>query len=233
MSGGEAGSLNTPVYDLFISYYRRDMRMKIGRCTVDLIALFKAELERHQRPKALKCPGRFRVCTDIDDFELGETFDAVMSARIRQSRKFMLVCSPNCAASPFVRQEVRLFGRLKAGEKPLAATFRNNRRWLVGAAIVAAVVIGGLVVGLSGNLGFHVAVELPAPRTLVAPAGTGFAVDGRTPIVFRDRAAYLWESIGRGVAPAVAALPVDALYAVHRSPAACSSRTSTRSSFST
>jgi hypothetical protein len=281
MSAGEPGGLDAPVYDLFISYYRRDMRVKFGRRTVDLVGLLKTELERHRRPNALKGPARFKVCTDIDDFELGGTFDAIMSDRIVQSRKFMLVCSPHCAASPFVRQEVSLFGRLKAGEKPLAATFRKKpgeafpgfvsdrdvaadldqpegttlrewrkalrreshkvvawvwgispslvfdrfqaqrraaRRWLAGAAIASLVVIGGLVIGLGGNIGFHLAVDLPAPRTLVAPAGTGFAADGRTPIVFRDRAAYLWESIGRGAAPAEVALPVSALHAVQEKP---------------
>jgi hypothetical protein len=38
----------------------------------------------------------------------------------------MLICSPHRAASPFVRQEVRLFGQLQAGEKPLAGTFRQR-----------------------------------------------------------------------------------------------------------
>jgi hypothetical protein len=59
MSAGEACDLDTPEYDLFISYYRRDMRMKIGRRTVDLVSILKAELERHRRPKALKGPSRF------------------------------------------------------------------------------------------------------------------------------------------------------------------------------
>lgn len=102
------------------------MWVKIGRRNVDLVALLKAELERHQRPKALKRPGRFKVCTDIDDFELCDTFDALMSARIFQSGKFMLVCSPHCAASPFVGQEMSLFGRLKAGEKPLVTSSKRS-----------------------------------------------------------------------------------------------------------
>lgn len=279
MSEDEVGSLPRPIYDLFISYYRRDMRVKIGRRTVDLVALFKTELERHKRPKDLKGSGRFRVCTDLDDFELGETFNTVLSSRIRQSRKFMLVCSPHCASSPFVRQEVNLYAELKRGEKPLAATFRHRpgnafpgfisdnevaadldqpdgttlkewrkalrreshkvvgwvwgmapslvfdrfqaqrrtfRRWIAGAAVGTSVLVGALVIWLGGNLGFHVALELPPPRHLVAPAGTAFAADGRTPIVFRDRTAYLWKSTG--LAPTDVALPIDALYAVQQKP---------------
>jgi hypothetical protein len=103
---------------------------------------------------------------------------------------------------------------------------------LVGAAIAASVAIGGPVVILGRNLGYHMAVELPAPRTLVAPAGTGFAVDGRTPIVFRDRVAYVWESVGRGAAP-VEAVRSTRSTRCSRSPAACSLPTLTRSPFST
>jgi len=113
-------------YDLFISYHRRDMKIKIGRRKVDIIALFKTELERHLRPKSVVGPRWFKVCTDIDDFELGDTFDAIMSARISQSRKFLLVCSPHCAESPFVKQEVKLFLALKPDEKPLVAVFRQS-----------------------------------------------------------------------------------------------------------
>ena len=85
---------------------------------MDVVALFKTELERHRRPTALAGPSRFKVWTDVDDFELEATFDAVMTARISQSRRFLLVCSPHCAESPYVRQEVSLFRNLKAREKP-------------------------------------------------------------------------------------------------------------------
>ena len=129
-------------YDLFISYYRRDMRIELGRRKVDLVALFKTELERHLRPKSLMGAKWFRVCTDLEDFELGDTFDAVMSARISQSRKFLLVSSPHCAASPFVKQEVSLFLALKPGQRPLVAIFREGAGaafpGLVSDAIVAA-----------------------------------------------------------------------------------------------
>jgi hypothetical protein len=43
-------------YDLFISYVRRDARLKVGRRTVDLVALFKQELENYARPKTLDGP---------------------------------------------------------------------------------------------------------------------------------------------------------------------------------
>jgi TIR domain-containing protein len=268
-------------YDLFISHYRRDMRIEIGRRKVDIVAIFKTELERHLRPKSLVGPRRFKVCTDVDGFELGDTFDAVMSARISRSRKFLLVCSPHCAESPFVKQEVNLFLALKPGEKPLVAVFRRSagaafpglvsdtvvaadldqpaattlaewqkglrreshkvvawvwgiqpsavfdrfqaqqrgyrNRLLAAAAAIAAGVVA-LVLYLGGDLGLHRASELAPPRKLVAPAGTGFAVDGKTPIVFRDGAAYLWDTSRPDNAPAEIALPVDALYAVQQAP---------------
>src|SRR5437868_11907027 len=102
-----------PTFDLFISYVRSDARAKIGRRSVDLIDLFKRELESHIRPKDLVGPTRFVACTDIDDFELGGTFDEVMSDRIACSTRFLLVCSPNVWASGYVQREIELFRQLK------------------------------------------------------------------------------------------------------------------------
>ena len=268
-------------YDLFISYYRRDTRIEIGRRKVDLVALFKTELERHLRPKSLAGPKWFRVCTDLDDFELGDTFNAVMSARISRSRKFLLVSSPRCAESPFVKQEVNLFLTLKPGERPLLAVFRQSagaafpdlvsdtvvaadldqsdattlaewrkglrreshkvvawvwgmqpsavfdrfqaqqravRNRLLGAAAAITAVFVALVIYLGGDLGLHPSSELAPPHKLVAPAGTGYANDGETAIVFRDRTAYLWRTNHPNNTPAEVTLPLDALYAVQQKP---------------
>jgi hypothetical protein len=53
MSTGGKVNPEATDYDLFISYYRRDARVSIGRRSVDVVALFKTELERHRRPKTL------------------------------------------------------------------------------------------------------------------------------------------------------------------------------------
>src|SRR4051794_28383583 len=106
-------SSERPAYDLFISYVRRDVRLKIGRRNVDLVDLLKGDLESHLRPKGLDGPSRFVVCTDLDDFELGTTFDEVMSDRIKRSTRFLLVCSPNVPNSEYVLREIELFRQLK------------------------------------------------------------------------------------------------------------------------
>ncbi|MGR9270760.1 toll/interleukin-1 receptor domain-containing protein (plasmid) [Rhizobium leguminosarum] len=268
-------------YDLFISYHRRDLLADVGRRKIDLLAMFKRELETHRRPSSLPGPSRFRVCTDVDDFELGETFDKVMGDRIRCSRKFLLICSANAASSPYVQQELALFKRLKPGENPLVAIFGQNvatafpglvsdqivlvnlnqpdntlkrqwhntlrreshkvvawvwgmspaavfdrfeahrraiRRWIASTAATTFACVGALVVALAGSFGFHRYKELPAPANLVAPAGTGYARDGSTPVVFRDRIAYQWATNADPSLPIGIKLPVDALYAVQDRP---------------
>jgi hypothetical protein len=110
-----------PTFDLFISYVRSDARAKVGRRSVDLIDLFKRELENHIRPKDLVGPTKFVACTDIDDFELGGTFDEVMSDRIACSARFLLVCSPNVWASRYVQREIELFRQLKPDQLAIAA----------------------------------------------------------------------------------------------------------------
>ncbi|WP_262047303.1 toll/interleukin-1 receptor domain-containing protein [Bradyrhizobium sp. Bra78] len=113
--------MEKPHFDLFISYVRSDARVKIGRRTFDMVELFKRELEDHVRPKGLPGPTNFVVCTDIDDFELGGTFDQVMRDRIGHSTAFLLVCSPQVRASKYVMREIELFQLLKPAQPPLAA----------------------------------------------------------------------------------------------------------------
>lgn len=108
-------------FDLFVSYVRSDARVKFGHRTVDLVDLFKRELESHVRPKNIVGPSKFVVCTDIDDFELGGTFDAVMSERILRSSRFLLVCSPNVRASRYVQREIELFRQLKPSQQAIPA----------------------------------------------------------------------------------------------------------------
>lgn len=120
--------MEKPTFDLFISYVRSDARVKLGRRTFDIVELFKRELEDHLRPKDLTGPANFVVCTDIDDFELGGTFDQVMSDRIAHSTGFLLICSPRVRASKYVMRELELFHLLKPGRSPLAAV-RGANPW--------------------------------------------------------------------------------------------------------
>jgi hypothetical protein len=118
--------MEKPNFDLFISYVRSDARIKLGRRIFDIVELFKRELEDHVRPKNLSGPANFVVCTDIDDFELGGTFDQVMSDRITHSTGFLLICSPQVRASKYVVRELELFQLLKPGRSPLAAVCGAN-----------------------------------------------------------------------------------------------------------
>lgn len=269
-----------PGFDLFISYFRRDSRQKFGDSTVDLVDLFKRELEAHRVTREDGRTSRFRVCTDTEDFTLGETFDAVMRERIGSSRAFLLVCSPGIVSSPYVRREIDIFRDLFPNRRPLAALLggkpheifpeffsaeeviadlvpaigatrtemravlrreshklvaqalnqpvsqvfdrfvaqqRTVRRRIAGAGIIATLTAAGLVIGLAGNIGYHRSLELPTPHPLVSPAGVGYADDGSSPVVIRDRIAYTWNA-GAESKPAETPLAIDGLYAVAAGP---------------
>jgi hypothetical protein len=111
-----------PDFDLFISYVRKDVRRRVGRRTIDIVALLKLELERHRRPPEI--PGkdrRFRVCTDIDDFALEGTFDEILRDRIGRSRCFLLVATPNVRTSKYVPRELQILEELQPPIAKLAA----------------------------------------------------------------------------------------------------------------
>jgi hypothetical protein len=111
-----------PRFDLFISYARRDVRRRVGRGTIDVVALLKSELERHKRPKELPGAERhFRVCTDLDDFALDGSFDTVMHDRISRSECILLVASPNVAGSRYVQRELEILRRMNPRPLPIAA----------------------------------------------------------------------------------------------------------------
>jgi hypothetical protein len=96
-------------YDLFISYSRRDVVRPVGFRPFDVVAELKRCLEEHRHaPEYRGRSRRFRVCTDLDDFEIDGTFDSVMQSRIASSRALLLVCTPSVATSPHVRHELAI-----------------------------------------------------------------------------------------------------------------------------
>src|SRR5271165_1246027 len=109
-------------FDLFISYVRRDVRHVVGGRSFDIVVELKRELEKHRRPSGVSGhQRRFRVCTDVDDFNLDGTFDSVMRERISRSRAFLLVSSPGVPESPHVRHELVIERSLSGRPKPQAA----------------------------------------------------------------------------------------------------------------
>lgn len=106
-------------YDLFISYARADCFRTVDGKVVDLVQELKRRLELHVHPDERR--RRFRVCSDIDDFELDGTVSEAIRSKIGRSRNLLLVCSTSAPASQYVGEEISAFLATASAAEPLAA----------------------------------------------------------------------------------------------------------------
>ena len=94
---------------------------------------------------------------------------------------------------------------------------RRARRQIVAAAagVIALAVV--LVIALAGDYGIHRTRVLPLAGSLVAPAGVGFAADGSTPVVVKDKRLLTWSN-GQDQPPVEQLLPFNVLRAAAAAP---------------
>jgi hypothetical protein len=94
---------------------------------------------------------------------------------------------------------------------------RKIRRRISLSAVAVGLGVTALTIGLSGQTGYHRSLELPVSQQIVAPAGVGFSNDGQTPILSRERQAFIWNR-GLREQPEVIDLPFAALRAAAAGP---------------
>ena len=91
-----------PVYDVFISYSRRNGEFAE--------ALYK-KLSEYKPPKGLELPQR-HLSVFLDKRELyGNDLDASLKRNLLNSAKLLALCSPEARSSLFVNQEIREFAQ--------------------------------------------------------------------------------------------------------------------------
>lgn len=106
-------------YDLFISYVRRDEAINIQSKTLRAVGELKRQLEAHFH---LERRGRrFRVCTDIEDIELGNTLPASQEKALAEIPWLLVICSPHASVSRWVRHEVETFLSMEGGQERIIA----------------------------------------------------------------------------------------------------------------
>ena len=95
------------VNDLFISYSRRD---------IDFARAIEKALNNYFPPKELSVPKRrLVVFRDEEDFT-GVEYNQSLRSHLENSKKMLVICSPNARASKFVNEEIRLFSEMKGAE---------------------------------------------------------------------------------------------------------------------
>ena len=107
------------VFDLFLSYARRDSRVRVAGKHLDAVAELKRTLEGHFHPQ--EDDKRFRVFTDVEDFELSDSILKAMREKLGASRTLVVVCSKGAAESPHVQAEIALWAAMLGKPPPLAA----------------------------------------------------------------------------------------------------------------
>lgn len=112
--------------DLFISYVRKDAKRTIGGRRIDVVAELKWACERHWHPHHPH--QRFRVCTDVDDFDLAGTLSDTIAQRIDAARALLLVSTQGVPARPIVHEEVGRFRAMSPG-RPLMAGYVDLQPW--------------------------------------------------------------------------------------------------------
>jgi hypothetical protein len=105
--------------DLFISYVRKDSRRTIAGHRVDVVADFKKACEQHHHPD--DSHRRFRVCTDIDDFDLSGSLSETIARQVDSSRALLMLSSRGVPDRPVVHEEVSRFVAARPGRPLLAA----------------------------------------------------------------------------------------------------------------
>ena len=93
--------------DAFISYSRKDK---------DFAAKLEKALKNYKPPKGLNLPQRnLFVFRDEEDFTGGE-YHASLEKHLKNSRKMIVVCSPNARKSSYVNDEIRRFAQERGKE---------------------------------------------------------------------------------------------------------------------
>lgn len=94
-------------HDAFISYSRRD---------IDFARVLEKALEAYSPPKDLGLPQqRLDVFRDEGDFT-GVDYDKAIERHLTDSRKLLVVCSPNARTSTYVNDEIRRFAQLRGAD---------------------------------------------------------------------------------------------------------------------
>ena len=92
------------VNDLFISYSRKD---------IDFARAIEKALKNYFPPKELSVPKRrLVVFRDEEDFT-GVEYNQSLRRHLENSKKMLVICSPNARASEFVNEEIRMFAEMK------------------------------------------------------------------------------------------------------------------------
>ena len=99
-------------YSAFISYSSKDEKVAI--------ALWK-KLEHYRLPTVLQkqyedVPEKMHIFLDQGDIVPGDTVENALSRELADSKKLIVICSPNSAVSPYVELEVKNF--LSLGHSP-------------------------------------------------------------------------------------------------------------------
>ena len=93
--------------DAFISYSRKDR---------EFAARLQEALGKYKPPKGLKLPQRrLVVFRDEEDFT-GTEYHASLEKHLKNSRKMIVLCSPNARRSQYVNDEIRLFVKERGRE---------------------------------------------------------------------------------------------------------------------
>ena len=93
--------------DLFISYSRKD---------IDFARALEKTLESYYPPKDLDVPKRrLVVFRDEEDFT-GVEYSQSLRKHLENSKKMLVICSPNARVSEFVNEEILLFAEMKGPE---------------------------------------------------------------------------------------------------------------------
>jgi TIR domain len=99
------------MHDVFISYSRKD---------IEFARRLEKALRNYEPPKGLKLPSRnLNVFRDEEDFTGAEYFTS-LDRHLRESSKFIVICSPHARASPYVNDEIQRFARLHGPENILS-----------------------------------------------------------------------------------------------------------------
>ncbi|MCY2996343.1 MAG: toll/interleukin-1 receptor domain-containing protein [Planctomycetota bacterium] len=106
------------VFDLFISYVREDRVISIAGRPYSLLRNLKRTLEEHRHPD--DSSRRFKVCTDLEDFELGQTVSTTIQENVQRSAELLVLASKNAAERPrWIEFEWRCFQGHRPDRRPL------------------------------------------------------------------------------------------------------------------
>ncbi|HYI95119.1 MAG TPA: toll/interleukin-1 receptor domain-containing protein [Bryobacteraceae bacterium] len=93
-------------FDVFLSYARLDEFRLIGNLRTNPVNDLKRALESHRHPET---GDSLRVCTDVEDFELGGDVEEAIRLKLRSAQSLVVFCSRAAAESKWVERELAWF----------------------------------------------------------------------------------------------------------------------------